>query len=600
MEARRTIFNVILILLAFIVPVLVLPMNLDNAFNTPKTALALIGTSAMAAFYVSRLLRGQEILVSGTAVTKILLVLVALNLFSFFYTANPYYTNQAVTVNLIALAIFYFSSLYLTPGSGCLVLLAVAFSGVLVSVETYLQFYGIFVLFKWARPGIMVMGTIGNSNYLGAYLIFPLFTLAGLVLLLRGKLRIVPIILFVFVLGALLFTRARAGWLGFFLSLPLFLFLVKRICRFRLRAFLKTRALSCAVWGLVSLAILLTLWFIAPQKFHVMMGFGNVTNPLSLKLRMQKYSKASFWLFKQNPLFGTGLWSYRNQVFDAQARINQAEPGFFKDYPEPKPESVHNEYLEVLNDGGVVAASVIALFLLVLFQHAWKFVSDEKADLDSRIMAASAWCAVIAILLAALFSFPFRINTTLFMTALMMGLIECLYLQRHGLLSARKGQSPGARSVLILPVVLFLAGIVWYQGIRPLKGEMEYFRYKKALERGKALAAEKHLLRAIDLDPHNTVYNFFACQFYMNVLGNFGKANDFIEKATHDYNGDIIRWSIFHVKGLLKLQAGSLFEARAAFEKALYYNPEFTEARQRLEEVNKVIREHDRVLIRFK
>jgi O-antigen ligase len=605
MESRFNVFSAILLILAFVVPILVLPMVLDNAFNTPKTTLALIGASLMAAVYACRLLRGREILVSRASTPKVLLVLIALNAFSFFYTANPYYTTHAAMMNLTALALFYFASLYVTTGGAFLILVAVAASGVLVSIETYLQFLSIFMIFKWAHPGIMVMGTIGNSNYLGAYLIFPLFALAGLVFLLKGRLRLVPLILFVFVLGALLFTRARAGWFGFFISLVVFLVLMKRVYGIHLFGYLRAHALQSATWGFVSLSILVSLWYIAPQRFHVMMDFGNVTNSLTLKLRMQKYGKASLWLFKQNPLFGTGLWSYRNQVFEAQAQINQAQikegkPGFFKDYPEPKPESVHNEYLEVLNDGGIVAASVILLFLILLFSHAWKVIGDDRIDLRARIMTVTTTSSVVAILLAAFFFFPFRINSTLFMTGLMMGLVEAFYLRSRKLVSPASLPRSDARVVMIPLVILLLAGIVWFKGIRPFKAEMEHFKYKKALAQGSAKDAEKYLLQAIAWDPHNTVYNFYASQIYMNLLKDFGKASDYIERATHDYNGDIIRWSLYFVKGLLKYQAGSLFEAQAAFEKALYYNPEFVEAAQKLEEVKKVIQEHDKVLIKFR
>mgnify|MGYP001095178288 CR=1 FL=1 len=115
----------------------------------------------------------------------------------------------------------------------------------------------------------MVMGTIGNSNYLGAYLVFPLFALAGLVFLLKGRLRLIPLVLFVFVLGALLFTRARAGWFGFFLSLPLFLFLVTRIHGFHLGDYIKSNLTRVTVISVVSLSILVGLWYAAPERFRV-------------------------------------------------------------------------------------------------------------------------------------------------------------------------------------------------------------------------------------------------------------------------------------------------------------------------------------------
>jgi O-antigen ligase len=605
MESRFNPFSGIILILAFVIPILVLPMVLDNAFNTPKTTLAIMGAALMIGLYICRLLRGLETPVSGASTAKVMLVLVLLNGFSFFYTANPYYTVHAAVMNLTALALFYFASLYVNTGGAFLILVAVAASGILVSIETYLQFLDIFLIFKWAHPGIMVMGTIGNSNYLGAYLIFPLFALASLFFLSKGRWRLVTVVLFVFVLGALLFTRARAGWFGFFISFFVFLFLMKKVHGLYLLGFLKSHKLQVAAWSFVSLSILVSLWYIAPQRFHSMMGFQNVTNSMTLRLRMEKYGMASLWLFKQNPLFGTGLWSYRNQVFEAQAQINEDQiknrkPGFFIDYPEPKPESVHNEYLEVLNDGGLVAAAVIVTFLIILFSHAWKVIGDEKVDLKIRIMTVSTTSSVIAILLAAFFFFPFRINSTLFMTGLTMGLTEGFYLRSRGLISSIHIQKSDARVVMVPLVILLLAGVVWFKGIHPFKAEVEHFKYKKALGQGNPVDAEKYLLNAIEWDPHNTVYNFYASQIYMNVLKDFGKASDFIEKSTHDYNGDIIRWSQYFVKGLLKFQAGSLYEAQAAFEKALYYNPEFPEARKKLEEVRKVIQEHDKVLIKFR
>ncbi|MEW6669696.1 MAG: O-antigen ligase family protein [Thermodesulfobacteriota bacterium] len=599
-ESRFNAFTVVILTLTLVVPILVLPMVLDNAFNTPKTTLILIGSATMAGIYACRFLRGKEIRIANTPTPKLILLLFMLNAFSFFYTANPYYTLHAAMMNTTCLLLLYFVSLYVDGRAAFLVLLVAAFSGVLVSIETYLQFLGIFVVFKWAYYGIMVMGTIGNSNYLGAYLIFPLIALAGLVFLLKEKLRWIPVVLFVFVVGALLFTRARAGWFGFFISVPIFLYFMKRIHGFHLVQYVRSNFTRVAAVSVVSLSILVGLWFAAPERFRVMMGFKNVTNPLTFQLRMKKYSAASLWLFKQNPLFGTGLWSYRNMVFEAQARINQTDPDFFKDYPEPKPESVHNEYLEVLNDGGLVAASVIFLFLLTLFRHAFRLIRDEAQDRQLRIITATAFSAVVAILLAAFFFFPFRINSTFFMTALMMGLVEGAYTRAYGKVSVHRGKASTAQILMVPLVILMLAGIVWYKGAKPLLSEANHFEYKKALVAGSFQDAEKYLLKAIEWDPHNTVYNFYASQLYLNLLRNYPKASDFIEKATLDYNGDIIRWVLFYVKGLLKFQAGSLFEAQAAFEKSLYYNPTFGEARQKLEEVKKVIRDHDRVLIKFR
>ena len=607
--SRYNPFALIILILTLAVPLLVLPMVLDNAFNTPKTTLMLMGVSLMLGIYCYRFLRGRGVLAANTSIPVIMLVLILLNLFSFFYTTNRYYSIHAAMMNLTCLFLIYFVSLYLDSKTAFFVLAVAAISGVLVSVETYLQFLNIFVLFKWAHPGIMVMGTIGNSNYLGAYLVFPLFALAGLVFLLKGKRRLIPLVCFIFVLGALLFTRARAGWFGFFLSLPVFLLLIMKIHKISVIGYIRSNFIQAATWFFVSLSLVVSLWYIAPQRLHTMMDYRNITNAMTLKLRMEKYSKASLWLFKQSPLFGTGLWSFRNQVFEAQAQINKKEPFFFlglvddnyfKNYPEPKPESVHNEYLEVFNDGGVVAAAVILLFLIMLIRHALRVIKDETLDVRDRIIAATALSAVIAIMLAAFFFFPFRINSTFFMTSLMMGLMEGIYLRSYGLISTRSIGRLKTGSMLIPLIILLLIGVVWFKGIKPFKAEMEHFKYKVALARGNAQDAEKYILNAIAWDPHNSTYNFWASQLYLNVFLDYGKASDYIDKAIWDYNGDLTMWSLYFIKGLLKFQAGSMLEAKAAFEKSLYYNPTFQEARLKLDEVNKVIKDHDRVMIKFR
>jgi tetratricopeptide (TPR) repeat protein len=330
-----------------------------------------------------------------------------------------------------------------------------------------------------------------------------------------------------------------------------------------------------------------------------MMGFRNVTDSKTLKLRMQKYYQASLWLFKQNPPFGTGLWSFRNMVYEAQAKINNVDKDYFVNYPEPKPRRVHNDYLEILNDGGLLAASALLLYLLVVMRHGRRIIRDEKVDFQDRIITATAFCSVIAIMLAAFFFFPFRINSTMFMTVLMMGLMEGIYLSNYGLVSTSETKKSEMR-FLFIPMVFLLVGAVWFTGIKPFMGEMEHFKYKKALATGKAKEAERFIKKAIDYDPHNSAYCLYASQLYMNVLKEFGKARDFIERAIIDFNGDITRWSIFFIKGLLKFQTGSLYEAQAAFEKSLYYNPTFEIARQKLEEVKKVIKDHDQVLIKFR
>ena len=593
-------FAVVILLLAALVPVVVLPGLISNVFNTPKTLIMLLGATVMVGIYMIRVLSGRPVLFSEAATPKIVLLIVFLNLFSLFYTRNPYYTIVAATMNITGLSIFYFASLYMDTKRALWLLGVIAFSGLLVAIETWLQFFNIFMLYKGVRPGVMIMGTVGNSNFLGAYLIFPLFAMLGLVALLKGKCRMIPLVPLIFMVGAILFTRARSSWSGFFLSLPLFLILLKKINGTAITSHLKSTPVKVGFSAVLLLVLLVCFWYATPKRFHDMMRFSNITQSESLRLRFKKYFPPSIWLFKQSPLFGTGLWSYRNMVYEAQAEIQERNPDFFKNYPEPKPRRVHNDYLETLNDGGLIAATALLLFFIAVMRHGWAVIAKEGLDSAIRIAAATAFCAIVAIMVSALFFFPFRINSSLFMTALMMGLLESLYLRSHEHLKEISGGNR-PMGLLSIPLLAFiLIGLIWFTGVKPFLGELAHFKYETALNQGRPEDAEQFLLKALDHDPHNTAYCVYASQLYKNVFRDSAKARDFTERALVDFNGDVTRWYLFFTKGLLGFRTGSVFEARAAFETALYYNPTFEPAREKLDEVNGVIRQNDKILIKLR
>ena len=599
-EPFLNFYFVIASILTFFVPVLVLPYVLDNAFNTPKTVLMQLGVCLMAAVYSIQLFRGKEVSITRSAVPKLILLVMLLNFFSFFYTKNDYYTNVAVTMHVTSLLFMYFLSLHLSGRTAFWLLVLTALSGVLVSIETWFEFYDKSVLFQWMTPGSMVIGTIGNSNYLGAYLLFPLLAFTALIFLLKGKLRGVAGALWIFVFAALLFSRARAAWVGVAASVPGFIFSVMKIHGFSLKAYLRSRARHAVIYGVSALVLIGFLWALAPQRFHTMMGFSNVTNPSSFILRTQKYFQAAWWLFKESPLFGTGLWSYRNLVYDAQAEIEKVKGDFFKGYAEPKPRRVHNEYLETLNDGGLLAGLVLLIFVGVVLKHGLAVIRKEDVPLQERIIASAAFYSLVGVLVTALFFFPFRLNSTLFMTVLMMGITEGLYLRHMGLIEKLRPSLPGPRYALLSVVLLFLIAWLYYSGYKPFKGEQEHLGYKKAMATGLFKEAEKSIVKALEYDPDNTLYCLYAAQLYMGPAKDLAKARDMLERAVHLFNGDATKWSLYYLKGQLAFQTGAIMEAKAALEKSLQYNPLYTEAKEKLDEVNKVIKEHDKVMIKFR
>jgi O-antigen ligase len=587
-EPRFDPFFVIILVVILIVPVLILPYVLDNPFHTPKSFVMILGALLMTGIYIVQVLRGKEIVISKTSTSGIILLLFCLNLISFIYTKNYFFTIVAAILNITCLVFFYFISLHTDGKRAFIFFIALTVSGVLVSIDVWFQYFDHYIFLTWAKAGEMIMGTIGNSNYLGAYLIFPLYAVIGLLFVVKGKLRLIVALLALFIMIAFLFSRARASWMGFFLSLPLYFFILKGIHQVSLRDRIRSHKRKVISVTIVSVGIFVTLWFLAPQRFYNMMDFKNVTESETLRLRITKYFRPSVWLFTRNPLFGTGLWSYRNMVYLAQAEINKADPGFFDDYPEPKPRRAHNEYIEILNDGGLVAATVLLIFLITMMRHGWGVIKNEAVHHDERTIAATAFSSIVAILIAATLFFPFRVNSTMLMTVLMLGILEGLYLKNQGVVSRWKGAKSGIGSVFIPIVCLLLLAMGWYGGYKPFKGEWEHFQYKKALKRKDIKAAENHILKAIEYSPLNSMYHTITSQFY-NKTKDFTKASDHVEQAIVDFDGDLTLWSIWYLKGVIEYQKGSLLGAQAAFEKALYYYPLFEPARVNLKEVNAMI-----------
>jgi len=158
-----------------------------------------------------------------------------------------------------------------------------------------------------------------------------------------------------------------------------------------------------------------------------------------------------------------------------------------------------------------------------------------------------------------------------------------------------KMTAPKSKVLTILSVAI-LCGAVWFVGVKPFLGEVEHFKYKQALGQRKREEALKHILQAIKHDPHNTAYLLYTGQLYA-AIHHPEYALDYIERTIVDYNGDITAWSMWFIKGILKAQLGDLRGAKRAFEKALYYNPTFGPAKQKLAEVEGIMKAHDRVLV---
>jgi O-antigen ligase len=109
-------------------------------------------------------------------------------------------------------------------------------------------------------------------------------------------------------------------------------------------------------------------------------------------------------IIKTNPILGVGLGAF-GVVYTGYDSRN----GLLR------LEQVHNDYLQVLSDGGIIGAALGLLFLVSLFRQG--FARRESKDVFRRGVATGALAGCFAVLVHSFFDFTLHTpsNTLLFL-----------------------------------------------------------------------------------------------------------------------------------------------------------------------------------------
>ena len=193
---------------------------------------------------------------------------------------------------------------------------------------------------------------------------------------------------------ALIMTNSRGGIISlgaeiFFLTI-LVSFRSKRV-RHQSRAARARFAMVRAGLAFVLLAVLIggAIGFGGSEVFSRLLGTPTAADPST--------GRAHFWnvtldIIKANPYFGTGLGAFgviytRYDTHNGLFRLEQA----------------HNDYLQVLSDGGIAGGVLALAFVVILFRQG--FVRRETDDRFRRGVATGALAGCFAVLVHSFFDF---------------------------------------------------------------------------------------------------------------------------------------------------------------------------------------------------
>ena len=301
-------------------------------------------------------------------------------------------------ITVISLIIFYWliRGVFVETKRVQALAMVVVGAGLIVGIYAILQKFGLEFIpgvnsetLSSDRSVLRPIATLGNPNYLGAYLamILPF----GLLLFDGAKQHwqkgLVLITIFV-QLAALYFTLSRAGWLGTFAGMLFFLiFYIYK---------LPSKRGTIVVTAVALLSVVLF--------FSGLFGLGGDrrTQDLtfeggSMYVRLQDFKYAVVKILER-PLLGFGPETY---MFLAMDRVYTEKELAIDDRLSDR---VHNLFLDTLINVGIVGLLILITIFVQLFRRAWQgfFGVQESAR---RIVVLTASSALVAYLVQVQFHF---------------------------------------------------------------------------------------------------------------------------------------------------------------------------------------------------
>ena len=293
----------------------------------------------------------------------------------------------------------------------------IVISGLLFSFIGILQLFGynFLNLISSTRPG----STLGIRNFASEYLISVIpFAFISLIVSKSKRIKALVLLVIICVLSYLFLLRSRAAIFTLIICLIFFtIFLIiinrKNIYKINIKGFVFSLTFVLIISFLIGL--------IQPPNVDserknlqttITSTFDSDYGPNIARI---KYTKTSFEIFKENPLFGigTGAWFGVYPKYNGEDYTD--ENIFFTANINP-----HNDYLEILSENGIVT---LLIFLILIFYTLYKLIKLSFKNIHFLAVATS----FIGLLIVSLFSFPKNNTSAMILFFLAIGLANSAY-----------------------------------------------------------------------------------------------------------------------------------------------------------------------------
>ncbi len=310
------------------------------------------------------------------------------------------FSTRIFTIRLLFLLVFFAAALTYLNGkrrvqrvvNAVIVFGAVmAFVGILQRLTSPDAIYGL-----RPTPQAIPFGPFVNQHHFAAFM--EMTTGATLAMLLGGAVgrdrKPLYLIALALMLMAAAMTSSRGGMIG--IAAAAVFAVVASYAGERRQAAGPVSRLRMALVGASLLAVAVTGVVFLAGADPIVRGIGLQSGQADVTNGRLHFWSVALKIFFENPLIGAGL-----DAFGVAFTKYDSWNGFFR------VEQAHNDYLQILADGGIVGFAIVAAFIYFLFSRGITVLRNSTSP-GRRSIAVGALAGCFGILVHSFFDFPLR------------------------------------------------------------------------------------------------------------------------------------------------------------------------------------------------
>jgi len=546
-------------ILSAVVPLVFMPQILFNIFAAPQVlalgSLSAVGVTLGVAF-------GAFSLATPSLLSFLFLAYITLSIMWMrpVHNARKEYGLQAPLI-----IVFLLGAVYLNTGNVKWVALAYTITTLLEIVYCYFQTKRIDPFFpnriKGGGSKTNPIGTIGNPNFTGAFFATAFWICIYTSITVSYYLLLVAVA----TLFIMYKTGSSSSVLGLTASSLFFLLVILHNNEFIFNVIIAILILLVPFIYVMFKANWWTFW-------HKPVGPHGAKQVWYLTLRYRFcYWWAAWELIKEKPIFGWGMWSFRKEVYRAQAEIHSKKwDGFMKDdrYLTPQPRECHNDYIEHLVEFGIVGTVLFMAFLGTVYYAGFAYLAvTTGADFVLMLILMSGLTSAVAI---SVFFFSLR----LLPTALLFWILCAMIIG----ISGAEVQTFAIPVYIPIFVLLFCSAAVYYCAFKRCMASY-YFNVSRTHEDDNTRS--RALEKALHWAPSDTLLRTHAALGVIDFEPTI--SNMHVSRLLEDYDGQAPLWATLFNAGMCRARTKNLFEEATIYlNNSHFINPYFVPSRDLL------------------